>query len=259
MKYGRLPRRNDPRVPHWGALRLTPGIQLPAAPAEISYVKGMPAISMFGNQDWGCCAFAAAAHLIQVWTWNAAGKMPDIATEQVLQGYSEVTGFDPNAGAPGSNPTDKGTVLQDMLAWWLKTGFPLANGIRHKIIAYVELDPRQPADLDLATAESGGVLCGINVPGYLQRLESPGSVWDVENSDTASVGGHAITSAGYGNGLREVETWGSTDYSMTAGFVSTEADEIYAIISPEFAETTGKTPFGLPLATWKQQMEAIRS
>lgn len=258
MKYGLLERGNDPRIPHWSALRLTPGIVLPTAPPAISYVRGIPGIGMFGNQDWGCCAFAAAAHYIQVWAWNATGKMPPIMTAQVLQGYAEVTGFDINAGPPGANPTDRGTVLQDMLAWWFKTGFPLADGTRHKIRAYFELDPRQPTDLNLATAECGAVLCGINVPAYLQQLESPGSLWGVQAANSQIIGGHAITSAGYvATSDREVETWGSTDYAMTQGFVEAEMPECYAVVSDEFMQATGKTPFGLPLALWEQQMSAL--
>lgn len=231
--------------------------QIPVAPAAISYVKGIPSIGMLGNDRWGCCAFAAAAHLIQVWQWNASGAMPAIDTPQVLQGYSEVTGFNQNAGPPGSNPTDQGTILQDMLAWWLKTGFPLADGSRHKILAYFELDPRHPADLDLATAEGGGILLGINVPAYLEQREAPGSVWDVETANAGIVGGHAIASAAYAVN-REAESWGSTDYEMTPSFVANEVGEVYAIISPEFVESSGKTPYGIPLATWEEQMAAIR-
>ena len=260
VKYGLRERGNDPRIPHWSALRLQPGIALPAAPASISYVRGIPGIGMFGNDRWGCCAFAAAAHYIQVWVWNATGKMPAITTDQVLQGYSEVTGFDRNAGPPGQNPTDRGTVLQDMLAWWLRTGFPLANGTRHKILAFFELDPRNAADLNLATAECGAVLCGINVPAYLQQLEAPGSLWTLQSANAQIVGGHAITSAGYAaTGDREVETWGSTDYAMTAGFVEAEMPECYGIVSDEFMQATGKTPYGLPLAVWEQQMAALKA
>ncbi len=259
MKYGLRERGSDPRIPHWSALRLQPGLTLPAAPASISYVRGIPGIGMFGNQDWGDCAFAAAAHYIQVWVWNATKKMPPITTDQVLQGYAEVTGFDINAGPPGQNPTDNGTVLQDMLLWWLKTGFPLADGTRHKILAYFELDPRNPSDLNLATAECGAVLFGINVPAYLQQLEAPGSIWGLQKANSQSVGGHAITSAGYGvNGNREVESWGSTSYAMTDAFVTLEATECYALISSEFIKATGKTPYGLPLSVWQQQMSALR-
>ncbi len=260
MKYGLLPRKVGAGVPHWSALRLTPGITLPTAPASISYTRDIPYIGMFGNNLYGDCAFAAAAHYIQVWVWNATGKMPPITTDQVLQGYAEVTGFDINAGPPGQNPTDRGTVLQDMLAWWLNKGFPLADGTRHRILAYFELDPRNAADLNLATAECGAVLCGINVPAYLQQLESPGSLWGVQAANSQIVGGHAITSAGYAaTGDREVETWGSTDYAMTAGFVEAEMPECYAVVCDEFMQATGKTPYGIAMATWESQMRAIRA
>lgn len=255
---GRRTRGFSPAVPHWSAIRyMLP--QLPTPPAEIDYVAKLPPIGMFGNDQWGCCAEAGAAHLIQLWRWNAYGTMPPISTAQVLQAYSEITGFDENAGPPGGNPTDRGTALQDLLSWWLKTGFPLADGTRHKIIAYFEVDPRNTADLNLGTAESAGLYLGFNVPKFLEQQESPGSIWGATGGDTTIVGGHCVTSGGYGpTDRREIESWGSTDYAMTAGFFSTYVDEAYVVVAQDFVEATGKTPYGLPLTVWEQQMSAIR-
>ena len=263
MKLGRLPRTFNPAIPHWSALRMMRDPGLPAPPAWIDYTKGLPAIGMFGNDRWGDCGPCAAAHMIQLWQWNAYRTMPAIDTEHVLEFYSEVAGFDQSVGPPGQNPTDTGTVLQAMLTYWLKTGFPMPDGSRHKILAFFELDPRNVTDLNLATAESGAILFGIKFPAYLQGLESAGSLWSLRTGNAGIVGGHAITSAGYTptvlhGVVREVETWGSTDYRMTTKFVGAEADEVYAVISPEFVERNGDTPFGIPLATWEQQMAALK-
>lgn len=173
MRYGRLPRKFDPRVPHFSALRyMLPA--LPQAPVSEDYYSKLPAIGMLGNDQWGDCACAGAYHLLQLWQWNATGTMPNAGTAQALQLYSEVTGFDPNAGPSGGNPTDQGTALQDLLAYWLKTGIPLADGTRHKILAYFEVDPLNVADMNLGTAESAGLYTGWNVPAFVEQQQTPG-------------------------------------------------------------------------------------
>lgn len=261
MKYGRLPRRFDPRVPHWSALRCALAPQLPTPPPSVDYFSKLPAIGMFGNDQWGCCGEAGAAHLIQLWQWNASGTMPSITTAQVLQFYSEITGFNPNAGPPGSNSTDQGTALQDLLAYWLKTGFPLADGSRHKIVGYFEVDPRNALDLNLGTAESAGLYLGFNVPKFVEQQEAPGSVWAAPGpgADTTIVGGHCVVSGGYDTAdAREIESWGSTGYKMTPAFWSTYVDEVYVVISQSFVGANGKTPYGQPLVVWDEQMAAIR-
>jgi hypothetical protein len=258
VKFGRLPRKFDPRVPHWSALRYG-AIALPQAPASVSSVDGIPDIQMLGNDEWGDCACAGAYHLLQLWMWNASKTMPNAGTTQALQLYSEVTGFNINAGPSGSNSTDQGTALQDLLAYWLNTGIPLADGTRHKIIAYFEIDPLNVADLNLATAESAGLYTGWNVPAFVEQQETPGAIWDT-GTDATSVGGHCTTSGGYSvNGNREAESWGSTDYAMTPRFWSAQVDEVYAIVSPELVQASGTTPFGISLSAWEQQMAALKS
>jgi hypothetical protein len=257
MKYGRLPRKFDPRVPHWSALRYRLPV-LPQAPASISYVTGIPSIGMMGNSDWGDCACAGAYHLRQLWQWNATGTMPPEGTAQALQLYSEVTGFNQAAGPPGNNPTDQGTCLQDLLAYWLKTGIPLADGTRHKIIAYFEVDPLNVADLNLATAESAGLYTGWNVPAFVEQQQAPGSIWDT-GTDNTIVGGHCTVSGGYAvNGNRETESWGETNYAMTPRFWAANVDEAYVILAQDFVKANGDTPFGIPLSAWEDQMSAIK-
>jgi hypothetical protein len=258
MKFGRLPRKFDPRVPHWSALRYA-ATPLPQAPASESYTATIPDIQMLGNDVYGDCACAGAYHLLQLWQWNASRTMPAAGTEQALQLYSEVTGFNINAGPPDKNPTDQGTALQDLLAYWLNTGIPLADGSRHKILAYFEIDPLNVADLNLATAESAGLYTGWNVPAYVQQQMSPGAVWNT-GADSTTVGGHCTVSGGYSvNGDREAESWGSTHYTMTELFWQKQVEEVYVLISPEFMQTSGNTPFGISLEDWQTQMLALQS
>ncbi len=56
---------------------------------------------MYGNADWGDCVFAEIGHSINQLTFYAAGSEVQPTDAEILGGYSDVTGFDPNAGPPG--------------------------------------------------------------------------------------------------------------------------------------------------------------
>jgi hypothetical protein len=45
---------------------------------------------------------------------------------------------------------------------------------------------------------------------------------------------------------------------MTEAFFENYTTEAYAIITQEWITATGKTPFGLSLADWEYQMQALR-
>lgn len=258
---GRKPRRFDPRIPHFSALRTMLKLRaaLPQAPTSINWTGALPAqLGMMLNDQLGDCAEAGYFHSWQVWTQNAqAGCVtePDATVEKL---YEDGTGFNPNA-APvnGQNPTDQGTDLQSLLTFLVNTGALLADGTRHKILAFFEVDPTNPGDVDLVTAECGLVYLGFNVPAYLP--EAPGSLWDVNASaDNSIIGGHCVISAEYTPQRRGIISWGSDTYAMTPAFWGQFVDECYAIIDPLWIEATGKTPFGLSEADCQALMAAIQ-
>lgn len=72
MKFGRLPRAFNPRVPHLSSLLM--GVDLPAPPASLDYTSVLPtSLGMFGNDSLGDCTCAAVMHALQVWSANATG------------------------------------------------------------------------------------------------------------------------------------------------------------------------------------------
>lgn len=254
MKYGLRPRTYRADIPHWSALKM--GADPIKVPAQVDYTKGLPGnLGMMLNASLGCCAEAGWYHSDQVWS-VAAGKPILTAPDSCVEKLYETTGY-----IPGNPSTDRGTVLQTLLAYLVKTGAPMPDGSRQKLTAFVELDPTNEADIDRATYESGLVYIGFSIPQYFEDrgYDQPGSIWDIDPSgDQTVIGGHCVICPGYRPGVRRVISWGSADYAMTTAFWHQRVSEAYALVSPEFCKATGKTPLGLTLQTWDSQMQALR-
>lgn len=118
---------------------------------------------MLGNNQYGDCAFAGALHLDQAWSDNA-GK-PFVPTDaQALAAYSAVCGF-----SPADPATDRGAVLLDVLNYWRQTGIA-----GRKILAYVSVNMRNPAEVKQAINLFGGLYIGLALPLAWQTTD----VWD---------------------------------------------------------------------------------
>lgn len=251
VKYGRLPRTFDPAVPHWSALRYASAPIV--VPSAVDYTGRLPAdLGQMLNDQLGCCAEAGWYHADQVWS-TAAGKPILTEPDSCIEALYETQGY-----VPGRPATDQGTILQALLRYLVMTGAPLADGSRQKLTAFVELDPKNEADLDRATYEGALLYLGFNVPKYLEAQFDPGKTWDIGPGDQSIVGGHCVISPGFRPGVRRIISWGSADYWMTTAFWHQFVDEVYALVSQEFVETSGFTPLGLSLAQWGDQMQAIR-
>lgn len=257
FKFGRKARRRDPRVPHFSAL--TAGATLPAPPPSIDYTAKLPAsLGVFANDSLGDCTCAAVYHALQVWSANAQGAIDTEPDQDAVLLYESACGYNPSAPLQdGQNPTDQGGDEQSVLTYVMLSGAPVgpAGADRHRIAAFVEIDPRNPDDVKLAIAQSGLVYIGFGVPDYLP--EAAGSTWDVEPGPNANiVGGHAVIAAGYdANGL-DVISWGAK-YRMTWAFWSEFVDEAYLLADQSWIEATGKSPAGLSLADLETQMQSL--
>jgi hypothetical protein len=88
---------------------------------------------MLGNDQYGDCVWAGAAHETMLWNKEAA-RTVTFNNQSVLKDYSAVTGFNPN-----DPNTDQGTDMQVAASYRRKTGVRDAAGKRHKVIAYLAL------------------------------------------------------------------------------------------------------------------------
>jgi hypothetical protein len=254
FKLGRLSRTYDPRVPHMSALLA--GETRPPPPPSIDYTVGLPAnLGMMMNDTLGDCTCAAFYHALQVWSAKAQGQIDIEPDSDVEQLYIQACHFNPRKGGEGPGGNE-----QHVLTYLLKTGAPVGpqGKTRHKITAFVEVDPRVTDDVKYAIANCGVAYIGFNVPQYIVPTgEPPPQIWDVETDNAAIVGGHAVVLAGYdANGARLI-SWGSY-YTMTWAFFAKYVDEVYAIADSSWIEQGGSTPGGLTLAELEVQMEALK-
>jgi len=254
FKLGRLRRSYDPSIPHLSAL--VAGQTLPPPPAEVNYTQGMPSnLGMMLNDTLGDCTCAAVHHALQVWSFNANnGTMDTEPDSDVEKLYVQACGYKPAQGGEGPGGNE-----QHVLKYLLKTGAPTGptGATRHKIAAFVEVDPRNTDDVKRTIADCGVAYIGFNVPQYIvPTTGQPPAVWDVQTTNAAIVGGHAVVLAGYDPTGARVISWGQY-YTMTWAFFAKYVDETYAIADPSWVSAKGTTPAGLTLAELETQMKAL--
>ena len=251
-KLGRTPRGRDPRVPHLSSL--INGRKLPAPPASVDYSHGMPTkLGMMGNDEWGDCTAADEGHSVQVWSYNAQKHMLTPTDQEILALYSGVTGFDPNAGPPGHNPTDQGANMQAVMDYLMKHGIPLPGGKTTKVLLYVEVDVRNKQDIQRIIHECGVCHIGFDVPAYLLPGGPPPKQWVLDPAgDQTIIGGHDVALVGYDANWLTLASWGAW-YQMSWDFFEQFTEEAYGIACQMWVEKTGKTPAGLTV----QQMETL--
>lgn len=256
-KYGRLPRRFRPEIPHMSSVRLMRDVQLPALPQRLDNAASLPAdLGIMMNATYGCCTCSGLYHAVQVWTKGAQGGMWTEPDSCVLEAYKEACHYDP------ANPaTDAGGAEQDVLSWASNAGMPMVLGdgsaARSKLDAFVEIDPRNPRDVCEAIMECGVAYIGFGVPNLLP--EDPGSVWDGRDMGPIE-GGHCVVVSGFTNPdapVLDVISWGDR-YTMTWDFWTKYVDECYGLFSPLWMKPAGQTPYGLDAAALEALMQSIR-
>jgi hypothetical protein len=251
-------------------LRLLPFLTRPGAlpppPVSLDYTSAITEWPMYGNDKWGCCVWSMIGHMVEAITFYGSGKVIEVPTADLLEAYADVTEFDPNAGPPGDNPTDNGTVIQDALNYWRKMGI---DG--HQILAFFELNPNNTIEVETALALFGHLCVGISFPASAMVQFNAGKPWDVVHGGDGGIeGGHAINCGGYlspgatfgvalgkaANGNWLVVTWGRVQ-EMTPAFWSHYVEEVWTVASQEWLRPDGTVPDGLDTAAANAAFTAL--
>jgi len=239
---GKLPARVDPRT-----LQLSRYVDrevLPAPPAALDLTKGVTEWPMYGNDRIGDCTTAAAGHMIEAWSEEAAGQAVEVPETAVLDAFDAVKIVDPSTG-------EEGAVEVDVLRFWRKHGI---GGHRVGAFAAVAV-----ADDDLVRTAAflfGGLYIGLQLPLRAQEQ----AVWDwsgrLDGPDApGSWGGHAVNVAAYDEPGLTVVTWGALQ-RLTWSFWQHYCDEAWAIISPDFL-AGGRSPQGFDLQALQQDLDLV--
>jgi hypothetical protein len=222
--------------------------KLPTVPKIIGHYGLLPVDDgMLGNDNYGDCVWAGAAHETMLWTLEA-GKLAAFSTDGVLSDYSAVTGFkksDPN--------TDQGTDMKDAASYRRKTGVIDAAGKRHKVDAYLGLKVGNMTELNQALYLFGAVGVGIQFPESAMTQFNNGKAWTVVPGAKIE-GGHYVPLVGL-NGKYYVITWGKLQ-PVSAAFLKKYMDEAIAYVSAEQLKN-GKTLDGFDLTTLLADLKAL--
>jgi hypothetical protein len=224
---GRLPQ--DPRAPR---VSLTPYLAVSAAPASVDYYTGIPSIGMLGNDEWGDCTCAGDGHIVEQQTWFGLRKEQVVSTAQALAAYTAISGFDPNAGPPDDNPTDRGATVESALNYLRKHGI---GGF--KIAAYGEVPVDQPRLIKQAVYEFGCLSIGMDVPESAMTQFEAGKPW-VPVKGSPVEGGHCVIVVGYDLDWIYVITWGAVQ-RMSWSFWNEYVQEAHAPIAADWESKSG--------------------
>lgn len=187
---------------------------------------------MLGNDNYGDCVLAGGAHETELLNNLGSGgqtglEVVKFTDDGVLSDYSAITGFskeDPNS--------DQGTDVHEALDYRIKTGLIDAQGKRHKIAAYVALEPGNLEHLREALFIFEAVGIGFAFPASAMVQFNRNQVWSVVPKSPIE-GGHYVPLVGVpAIGNLACVTWGKRQV-MTDGFYSKYCDEAYAFITQE--------------------------
>ncbi len=222
---------------------------LPPLPEKIGHQNLLPVnLGMLGNDTVGDCVIAGADH--EVMMWNAdANKEVVFSTSTALADYSAITGYNPDD--PNS---DQGTNPVDAAKYRMKTGMIDVQGNRHKIDAWVSLDPKNVNHLQEALYLFGAVGLAWALPDSAQTQFQEGKPWAVVRGATIE-GGHYTPLVGWDGTYYWIITWGRLQ-AVKPTFVKKYLNEALAYISLE-SLTDGKTLDGFDLATLQEDLKLV--
>jgi hypothetical protein len=224
LKFGKKPATYDSRDFRFLHYRKE---KLPSHPAQFGHENliGADSWGMLGNDTAGNCVFAGADHETMLWSGEAENPIT-FEPENAISDYSAVTGYD-----PGKPETDRGTDVRQALQYRQLIGMIDAKGARHKIGAYLALEPGNTEDLLEALYLFSAVGIGFEVPESAIAQFNAGQPWSVVHGRPPIVGGHYVPLIADRGNLVCV-TWGRSQ-QMTMQFYKRYCDEAWAILSPE--------------------------
>lgn len=226
---------------------------LPTVPARFGYGAVVTDWGMLGNDRYGDCVFAGAGHETMLFAESTKGVsgMPRFTDQSVLGDYSAVTGFDPR-----DPQTDQGTIVRDALDYRRKTGVADSIGQRHKIAAYVALEPGNWEQLMQAAYIGLAVGIGIEFPESAMTQFDRGQIWSVV-AGARIEGGHYIPVTGR-TSLDNIGvlTWGRRQ-GMTRAFYSKYCDEAWGLVPVDGLKASGLNVRGFDTAALAKALEAL--
>ncbi len=213
---------------------------LPPVPPVFGHIHSntTPKWGILGNDLAGDCVFAGAGHESMAWALAQRRPVPRFTDEIIVQQYSEQTGY-----VIGDDSTDNGTDMQEAASYRRKTGLLDADGVRHKVKAYVEIPMgAQMIDQVLHAAYLFGAAgVGLQLPQSAMDQFDAGQPWTTVKH-SKNLGGHYLPCVGRSSaGNLILVTWGKLQ-AATPEFLQAHMDEACAYLSDEYLDAKGISP-----------------
>jgi hypothetical protein len=210
-----------------------------AIPSKVDFYSLITSWGVLANFDWGCCVFSGMGHCaIQDAAYSDDTVAPDVTDGTTLAAYAACTGFNPNAGPPGNNPTDNGAYVQDALAFWRKN--PL--WAETPIAAYASVDVSNTDQFKTALSKFGQIFLGVQLPDSALQQFDNGKDWTTVKG-AKILGGHLVLVVGYDEKYVYLVSWGKV-VRATWGFLQKYADEAWIVVTHETIQADGRNAYG---------------
>ena len=225
FKFGKKPAKLNSKL--FSASTYFNADNFPPVPTSFYQPTLVSSWGVMDNDKLSCCVFSAFGHDHKKFTTEAG--QPDTPTDaEVIQMYSEVTGYN-----PADPSTDGGTDMDQAAEYRRKTGI-LSNGKRFLADAYVGLHPGDCDELKTAAYFYGSVDIGISVEPYHMDQFNAGEPWDInewyEEEQSEQAEGHCVPIVYLkDNGNFVCITWGK-EQEITPRFLQAKNDESYCFL-----------------------------
>jgi hypothetical protein len=215
--------------------------------------------NVYMNDQLGCCVVAGGYHVRGNTSFNA-GEGVIFTDEQVINGYSDISGYDPTkTDADGNNPTDRGCNEETALSYWMNTGFP--DGV--KLIRAVAVDPTNVDQIKLAMYLFENLVFGAALPDdWINPMpEHRGFVWDTAG-DPDPANGHCFIGCDLKEDGVKIDSWGMTGtitFPAIAKYCTQGAGGmLYTLLLPDVVnKLSQKTKAGYDISTLTKYLGVV--
>jgi hypothetical protein len=210
---------------------------LPPPPDNRRWDAAVPEWLNAGNDQYGNCVIATAAHLILCWKANESKDPRPITDSAVIDLSRRMHALN-------------GYAILDRLNYWRKHTM-WAN----KLHSYAAIDADDKNLLQFAINAFGALDIGLALPNAWRHT----NVWDTgrgHNFAPGSWGLHSVPIIGYDNHALYLVTWGEI-CALTYDALGYYSDERYALINKAWFEADATTPSGFNLKALEADLASI--
>lgn len=235
--------------------------EIPRAPARFGHGLMFKDWGMLGNGPddsvrpgfGGCgdCVIAGADHEHMLATKLGVARDARFTGAVAVSDYSAITGY-----VLGDDATDQGTYVDQAMSWRRKTGVTDSGGARHRIGAYLSVDPKDWELLMSCAWTFSAVGIGFQFPDSAMDQFDQGQTWDVVDG-ARIIGGHYVMVTGRSSrSVGGCVSWGRRT-GFTRAFYEEYNDETWAIVFPEELRRNQTNERGLSLAQLNDMLGAL--